>query len=440
MKITHPSLHNIDLEATKKQILEDAQRCVMCGMCSTSCPTYELSRDENESPRGRLTLIQFLLSGRIQPSASIEQHLDNCLMCGTCETICPSKVPYGDILNFSRDYLAAQKEKPHSRGHSLARYARNTGLSLTTQNTKIKYIAWLVSVYQHSGLQLLLRKTRVLELFGLAKWERLIPVAGKTTKNNYLSSTQTVDQQKNKPKKNVSLFTGCLAQIFDQQTLIASKNILRHCGYSVNIPEDQTCCGAIHEHNGDNDTAMQCAQRNIDAFSKHPENPVIFSASGCGASLSGYQKKYSSHSHINSFQHSLSDILGFLVAEQAQKNLYFKALDKKVLIHRPCLSRNILNITNQAEELLKHIPKLRLEVVGTNTSCCGSAGSHMISHPEHAAAIREKLLGDIMQAKPDILVSDNLGCVLHIQAGLRLKGLDIEVVHPVVLLDRQLQR
>jgi len=412
----------------------------MCGMCSTSCPTYELSQDENESPRGRLTLIQFLLSERIQPSASIKKHLDNCLMCGSCETICPSKVPYGDILNFSRDYLATQTEQPHSQRHSLTRYVRHTCLSLTTQNSKIKYIAWLVSLYQHSGLQYLLRKTRILKLFGLAKLERLIPSATKITKNKHLSSTQTIDYPKNKPKKNVSLFRGCLAQIFDRQTLAASKSILIHCGYSVDIPENQTCCGAIHEHNGDHHTAIQCAQRNIDAFNKHPENPVIFSVSGCGASLSNYRQKHSSHSNINNFHHNLSDILGFLVAEQVQKNLHFNALGKKVLIHRPCLSRNILNITNQAEELLKHIPKLRLEVVGTNISCCGGAGSHMISHPEHAAAIREKLLADIVKAKPDILVSDNLGCVLHIQEGLRSKGLDIEVVHPVVLLDRQLQR
>jgi len=429
VKITNLAQQKEDFEAAKKQTLLDTQRCVMCGMCSAHCPTYELSRDENESPRGRITLIQSLLLDRIQASPSIEKHLDNCLMCRSCETICPSKVAYGDILNFGRNYIVSEKIDGQKQGQT-----RNFGLSFIIQNSKIKRLAFLIKLYQRSGLQFFVRKTRVLEHFRIARIERLIPSAARIKDKRSIAS----DTSEKKLKK-ISLFTGCLAQIFDQQTLEASKNILIHCGYSVTTPENQTCCGAMHEHNGDSNTAAYCAKTNIDAFSEAPENKVIFSATGCGASLSDYQKKHPDFSNTEPFHRNLSDILSFLHTEQSLDNKQFDALDKKVLIHRPCLSRNILKITHQTEALLKNIPKLNIKVVDTSANCCGAAGSHMISNPEHAAAIREKLLNDILIENPDILVSDNLGCVLHIQEGLRTKGLDIEVVHPVVLLERQLQ-
>ncbi len=430
MKITNPQ---IDIELIKQQTLADTQRCVMCGMCSAHCPTYELSQDENESPRGRIALIQSLLSGRIQSSPSIEKHLDNCLMCRSCETICPSKVPYSDILAFGRHYIESQKTPPAKQG-----YKQTLGLWLITQNHKIQQLAWLIKLYQRSGLQRLVRKTRILRLLeltplGLARLERLIPSASRLSKPHPASS-----RPKNDHEQNISLFTGCLSPIFDQQTLQASKNILESCGYSVNIPKNQTCCGAIHAHNGDQKTAGKCAQRNIDAFTQHPSNKIIYSATGCGASLSAYQKEHPSISKVEVFDNNLADILGFLSRESALKNIKFSALDKKVMIHRPCLSRNILKITDQAETLLSNIPMLDIHLAQSKTICCGAAGSHMISHPEHAQSIREKLLAEIIAVKPDILVSDNLGCVLHIQQGLRSKGLDIEVMHPVVLLERQI--
>ncbi len=397
------------------QIKQKADRCVMCGLCLPHCPTYCKTQNEAESPRGRLSLIKALAEGQLEPNEKLLAHLDSCLLCRACETKCPSGVQFGAIMDATRSALASSpKTKQRIPLNQLATDQKRQ----RREATKL----WLAD---KTGLRGAGRRLGIIQAMGLGRLEQLAPsIKRPHSWKKYYPAT-------NDKQGNVALFIGCISNMLDQQTLEDTVRILNACGYGVHVPTNQTCCGALHQHNGDNKQALQLAQQNIQTFSTLDIKTVISCTSGCGSHIA-------EHFTQTDITPSACDINTFLCGVKWPQNVTFRALKKRVAVHEPCSLRNILKESHSLYSLLAQIPELEVSALPDNSQCCGGAGSYMIEHPKMADRLRDDKLKAIISLQPEILATANIGCALHIAAGARQSGIRIEVLHPVSLLARQL--
>lgn len=396
---------------------QQAERCVMCGLCLPHCPTYNKTQNEAESPRGRISLILGLANGRLQADEKLHNHLDNCLLCRACEAKCPSKVQFGEIMDGARTALAQDKPKQEQRINMD---------QLATDKQRQRREAKLLWLTDKTGLRALGRGLGITKLLGMERFEQLAPSIDRP--HNW----QDYYPAKTEKQGDVALFIGCFSDMFDQKTLDDSITLLNACGYGVFVPAKQTCCGALHQHKGDNQQATQLAQQNIDTFAQLDIAAVISSATGCGSHIKEYPRTTG---------HSLPvcDINTFLSQIEWPESIQFKPLDKKIAVHEPCSQRNILKEADAPYALLKRIPAMEIISLPGNQQCCGAAGSYMIEHPQMADSLRDDKLDAIKATQPDILVSSNIGCALHLAAGARAANIKLEILHPISLLARQIK-
>ncbi|MBA2491846.1 MAG: (Fe-S)-binding protein [Gammaproteobacteria bacterium] len=403
-------------------ISEAADRCVMCGMCLPHCPTYNQTRNEADSPRGRIALMQALHTGRLSDGGALVQHLDGCLACRACEPVCPASVPYGDLIDATRARLRDRRTGYFDFSHIL--------ISMLVTRRWPRTLAFTsLLAYQRSGVENVARKMGLLKLAGLARGQSLLPAIEPTARPR--SEHASADD-----RPSVALFTGCVAEIFDRATLNASQRLLTRLGYHVSVPKPQTCCGALHMHSGAPDQALALMKRNVRAFESRANQTVVSTASGCGAQLSDYAKHLACDS-AQRFAKRNQDICQFL-ATQAPRQPAFRPLAAKVMVHTPCSLRHVLKKPRHAFDLLSSIPGIQLRELPDSGGCCGAAGSYMLTQPRMADILLADQLEHVKEQRPDIIATSNIGCALHIKAGLRRAGLSCEVLHPVTLLDRQL--
>lgn len=397
--------------------IEAADLCVKCGMCLPHCPTYGATLDESESPRGRIMLMQGLATGRLAPSPVVEQHLDACLACRACEAVCPADVPYGRLIDSVREGLAQ------------GRPARTRVAKLMAAVLINKPLRWaaaaLLWVYQRSGIQWLLRRSRILGRGSLNRLESLLPrihlprapVTGATDGTG----------------GRVALFTNCTSPLSEPLALQSAVRMLEALRCEVTIPAGQTCCGALHQHAGLPEPARRCAEANLRAFSDAPT--VIGIASGCTAQLIEYDALLPDKDGA-AFAKKSADIHGFLAAHPALADLRFRPLAAHVLLHTPCTMRNVLKDAAAVRQLLERIPGLRITAM--DPACCGAAGSYFLTQPDMADRLLEPKLEHIAREQPAYVLSSNVGCSMHLAAGLRRAGITAPVWHPLQLLAQQL--
>ena len=394
----------------------------MCGMCSQHCPTYRLTGDENESPRGRIALISALNSGQLPADARVQSHLEHCTGCRACEAYCPSEVKFGAIIHEAKTLL------PAAQPASAPKLSPQTG-------------RWLRR-YQRWGLQKVVRASGVLKLLGLAQKEGLLPKMTDTPDwQPYYPATST------EHRGDVALFTGCIANVFDREALDASRRLLNALGYGVHVPATQGCCGAMALHSGQQDEAVALAQQNLDAFAGLEVQAIVHTASGCTAQLSEYhllpRLADKDIPAAQTFSARVKDISQFLTEIQWPDHLQATPLSTAVALHTPCSLKNVLHQGDAARRLLQRIPKLEVAALPATTRCCGGAGQYMLEQSDFAQQLRALTLNALdalaTQQEIDTLVTSNLGCALHLAAGLRERGQPVAVTHPVVLLARQLE-
>lgn len=390
----------------------------MCGMCSQHCPTYQLTADENESPRGRIALISALLSGQLTTDARLQSHLEHCTGCRSCEAYCPSDVAFGAIIDEAKGLLPTTSAPTPSISSTTGRWLRR---------------------YQRSGLQALVRSSGLLNPLGLAQKESLLPTIPKTP----AWQAYYPPAPKTKHHGDVGLFTGCIANVFDREALDASRRLLNRFGFGVHVPPRQGCCGAMAQHSSQTEEAGRLAQENINAFAEVDVKAIVHTASGCTAQLSEYHllrglTEEQNHA-AKTFAAKSKDISQFLTEAAWPADLQAAPLAKTVALHTPCSLDNVLHQADAPHRLLQRIPKLEIAPLATSMRCCGGGGQYMLAQAEFAQQLRAKILDSIdEQQKIDSLITSNLGCALHLAAGLRERGQDITVSHPVVLLARQL--
>jgi glycolate oxidase iron-sulfur subunit len=402
-------------------ILKAADRCVMCGLCLPHCPTYRLLRNEADSPRGRIALMQALANGRLQPSAPLLTHLDRCLACRACERMCPSKVEYGKLIDATRAELRREGKLEQPRRLRLL-------LQNVTDVPRLQRIAAAMRTYQRSGLQWLARKSGVLKGLDLESLETLLPAIpeAKRFHDHYPAHGER--------RGAVGLFIGCIGSIMEGEIHTATITLLTRLGYDVYIPASQGCCGSLHQHNGEAETARHLAERNRQAFAGLELDAIISTASGCAAQLFEYGTLYGGELELPAALFEVCDFIN----RHWRDDIPLTAQPLRAAIHLPCSQRNVLKSPDAVSALLHRIPGLQFEALPGNDQCCGAAGSYMLTQPDNADALRRIKVDAIARLQPQLLLSNNIGCALHLAGGLKEQGIDVEVMHPVLLLARSL--
>lgn len=394
-------------------ILTEADRCVKCGYCLPHCPTYALKADEGESPRGRIALIQGLISGAVD-SQRLHDHLDSCLACRACEAACPSEVQYGKLITSVRETQRGGGNRAGILDSTLLHTLSHAPYSQSTST--------LASLYQKSGLASF---TSMLGGETVKRLNRLLPKGIKAT------SWQEIYPATGETRGRVGLFTGCISRITDSPALDATIRILNKLGYEVVVPSQQGCCGAMHLNSGNSGEAEVMAKKNHGAFANLELDAVVGVVSGCLAHLKEYPEE-------SSLPAPVTDISALLCAMPNIGDLRLEPLDKKVAVHTPCSMKNVLKQQSAPFELLKLIPEIELIELPENGLCCGAAGLYVIANPEEADTLRENKIEGLKESRADILVTSNTGCSLHLTAGIATAEIQVEVMHPVELLARQL--
>jgi glycolate oxidase iron-sulfur subunit len=394
---------------TKDTLIEATDQCVKCGLCLPHCPTYRLTRDEAESPRGRIALIQALTSGALPPSERLDAHLANCLECRACEPVCPSLVAVGTIMDQAR--ARRIQALPTWR-----RWIKRVWLSALASPGFMRLAERLAALGRATGL------ARVALGLGPVRLPRLYAYA---RLGAGLSPPPRWDQA-DQADRGIALFLGCVAEVAQPASLSAAALVLGRLGISVTRPASQGCCGAMFRHNGFPDEADTLLDRNATALSGRL---LIGLASACVAELR-------THPGLAQTQ----EICAFLATLPWPAGLTLNPLPVDVLVHEPCSHRNQLGGNADVHRLLARIPGLRVAPLPDNALCCGAAGTYLLQHPQTAGDLLADKLSHLVRLQPQILVTTNPGCALHLAAGLREVGLSIEVCHPVELIARQLPR
>ena len=393
--------------------LDDADQCVKCGLCLPHCPTYKLSLHEGDSPRGRIALMQGLAQGVIEPEGSTNAHLDGCLVCRACEPVCPAQVPYGRLIDHGRQGLWRAGHRPGWLWKILAFFRRTPAR-----------IAWLTAFIRIARSVHATTLARFVASGRVARAARFVERVGAPPKIGMYAISN--------PANSVALFLGCIARPLDHSVLHASIRVLNAMRFNVDVSKGQGCCGAMDAHAGDVDTARKLARKNILAFgNEHAE--IISTASGCGVQLQDYPEL--AVEGAKDFSARVHDVMHFI-----QMNINhlpeLQPLAGHAVVHAPCTLKNGMR-EGGALQVLQMIPGLQVEPL-RHQDCCGAAGSYLFEHVETADRLGTRLLDSLGTDIPDIFVTSNIGCALHLRRLAQERGLNMEILHPVELLARAL--
>ena len=379
--------------SAKQKVIRQTDQCVMCGLCLPHCPTYLISQNEGESPRGRISLIKAFAEGNLKASESLDNHLQSCTGCMSCQSVCPAKVPYQEIIDQGRELY---------RGQQRVTDRLLQGISLNL----------LIHSWGHS-------------LIGaVSHFKSLAPAKMRTALSRYRPKTI---KKTEKNKQAITLFPGCTGDLFDQETLSSCITILNALDINVHVPTSVLCCGALAQHSGKLTKAKQQLKVFSDYIQQRGNYDCITFASGCGQQLELFANKFN-------FNHY--DIHDYLIKHTNLNKMSFTPLAKNVLVHIPC-SLSTASIDHMFM-MLGLIPNVQLLEFDDRLACCGAGGMQLLTPRKSNQDLLNTKIASIAKAQPDIIVSANIGCTLHLLNGLNHSKKNIEVIHPVTLLSRQL--
>jgi len=397
--------------------------CVHCGFCLPACPTYLVTGDEADSPRGRIVLMRALERGEIpSDDPALVEHLDACLGCRGCEPVCPSGVGYGRGLQAAREQIAAA-----TAGGKAGGWRGRMMLSVFRHRFLWRPLFAAARLFRGTGLPARLAgpsNTR----FSLAMLAATEPRAHGTARG---TASATARSEPLPLRGSVALFRGCVMDSLFDHVHQATRRTLEANGYRVIEVTGQVCCGALHEHAGDRSDAEALARRNLAAFTT--ADFIVVNSAGCGALLKDYGHLLDEPA-AHAFAERVRDVSELLAAAGPRAG---GALPLDVAYDAPCHLQHAQRVQAEPLALLAAIPELRLRLLPGSDKCCGSAGIYSTLHPGMARAVLDRKIAELADAapRPALVATGNPGCLMQIGAGLRAAGLPIGVVHPVELLD-----
>ncbi len=413
---------------TKKQ-LEDHEvsnseqilrKCVHCGFCNATCPTYQVLGDELDGPRGRIYLIKDMLENSKPANEKIVKHIDRCLSCYACMTTCPSGVNYMHIIDHARNHIERTYQRPW-----LDKTLRQI-LSLVLPNTKLfRLMALMVKIAKPISF---LMPSKIKNMMALMPAKFPKPVL--KNKNVY--------KPKDKVVARVILLTGCVQKVISPQINESTINILNRHGVEVYVAKEAGCCGSLNHHLGKEDLAKESFIKNINAWydicQKKPIDAILVNTSGCGTTLKDYGFIFEHHpdKELSKKAKMISE-MSKDVTEYLGKNikLNFKTSGKthKIAYHSACSMQHGQKVHQQPLDLLKQSGSEILEIPDGHL-CCGSAGTYNLLQGDLAKELLKRKVTNINKIKPDFIAAGNIGCITQISTGTT-----IPIVHTIELLD-----
>jgi glycolate oxidase iron-sulfur subunit len=406
-------------------------KCVRCGLCLPTCPTYVETLTETSGPRGRISLIKAVAEERLDLlSPGFVHQMSECLDCRACEAVCPSGVQYGQLVEAARSEIA--KAQAPQRPAPL-RFFRWLVLKVLFGNLLfIRLAAVLLRFYQNSGVRELARKSGLLRALHLEEQEALAPSVSRrffVPRNQRYAATPS--------RFTVMLHAGCVMHVAFAHVDEATVRVLRRNGCTIVVPAKQGCCGAIAVHAGEMDFGRELAKRNIAAFEESGADYYIINAAGCGSTLKEYghllQDDPQWAGRAERFSSRVRDVLEFLDEIGLSPDL--GTLEQTVTYQDACHLAHAQRITAPPRRLLSQIPGLRLVEMHESSMCCGSAGIYNVTQPEMAHRLGERKAVNVIDTQSQVVATANPGCALQMIAHLREKNSPIRVKHVIELLD-----
>lgn len=406
-------------------------------MCLPTCPTYDATHRERNSPRGRIALMRAIADGSLEISRTFADEMSYCLGCLACQTACPAGVDYATLFETARSDVAAARVDANLK----RRFWKSVTLGfLFTRPGALRAAGRLLRLYQGSGLESLMRRMGTVRLLP-ADLRRLEPQAPRIAPAFSDSLIAPREEPSETPRYRVALLTGCIQDLVFPDVNRDTADVLLANGCVVETPAEQPCCGSLHAHNGDLMTAAGLARRMIDLIPPDRYDAIITNAGGCGSHLRHYSglladdPSYATAAHV--WDGKLRDIQEWLVeigCRSAQAPPFEGVVT--VTYHESCHLVHGQKISRQPRILLRRIPGVSFIELPESTWCCGSAGIYGITQPEQADALLKRKVGHIRDTGAQIVVTGNPGCHLQIARGLQEAGVQIQVCHPMSLLAR----
>ena len=455
---------NAALDAEMDKILG----CIHCGLCLPACPTYQQVGNENDSPRGRIYLMRAVAEGKLDvQSPTFARHIDLCLGCRACETACPAGVNYGHLLEHARETI-------NHEGKSTGGGFQKLMLKLALRHVfpypnRLKAVFAVNRWMRDSSLAKwaykngIVRKFSKKADFALSLLMTTAPVRREGGTGNATENSQSAigNPQPNNPQsairdpqsithlKPVAVFTGCVMEGLFKHANDATKRVLEvnNC-QNIEVAK-QVCCGALHAHSGDLETARKLARQNIDAFERfltsdhNPMNPatIIINAAGCGALLKEYgdllkdDPRYAERA-VN-FSRHVKDATEFLADDEIRPGAEIK---EAVTLDAPCHLYHAQRVMTAPQKVLTSIPGVEYRQLEGMQDCCGGAGIYNLSEPEMSEGILSAKIEKVKATGAKVLATANPGCHMQLGAGARMFNADCQVVHVVELLDESYRK
>jgi len=412
-------------------------RCVRCGLCLPTCPTYVETLVETSGPRGRIALIKAVAEERLDLlSPGFVHQMSECLDCRACEAVCPSGVDYGKILEPARTQIVRAQEPARSWQARLGR-AVLIG-HLFGKMWLMRAAARLLKFYQRSGLRDLIRRSGMLRAMGLQDMEAMAP----RISDRFFTPRDQRFTPDGRKRATAFLHAGCIMHVAFAAWHEATVRVLNAAGTEVIVPRDQGCCGAITIHAGDMPRGRELAKRNIAAFERSGADVYVINAAGCGSALKEYGHLFHDdpdwHERAVAFSAKVRDVLEY-VDETGLPAGALGTVRAIVTYQDACHLAHAQRITAPPRRLLASIPGLELREMDESSLCCGSAGIYNVTQPEMAQRLQRRKVDRVLEVAPEIVATANPGCALQIRNGLDRAGAErIAIKHVIELLDESL--
>lgn len=408
------------------------RECVHCGFCLPACPTYMLWREEMDSPRGRIYLMQMAADGKISTlNAEFVQHIDRCLGCMSCMSACPSGVQYDKLLEATR----AQIERLHRRS-PWGRLHREVIFALFPHPARLRIIAAAMWAFQKLGARRLVLSAAMRDILP-AELQEMVALLPELRLRDLRASYPRFLPAAGVARKKVGMVLGCVQRVFFDRVNAATIRVLSAEGCDVYIPPEQGCCGALMTHCGREAEALDAARRLIDTFEPLNLDYIVINAAGCGSTLKEYghllRDEVNYAAKAKAFADKCRDISEVVCELEPRAERH--PVPMRIVYQDSCHLLHAQRIQRQPREVLRTIPGIELLEIAETGMCCGSAGVYNLLESDTARTLGQRKAANIARVKPDAVVSANPGCLLQISKELRKNKQALPSFHLVEVMD-----
>ncbi len=398
------------------------RKCVHCGMCNATCPTYQLLGDELDGPRGRIYLIKDMLENNKKPNKETVKHIDRCLSCYSCMTTCPSGVNYMHLVDHGRNHIEKNYKRPF-----VERFIRSFLSIVLSKSINFRIIAFFTLFFKPFSF-----------LFP-KKIKDMLKLMPSTFPKKTLPTQKIYKTKRKKPVARVALLTGCVQKVISPQINEATIRLLNRHNIEVIVPRGVECCGSLNHHLGKSDLANATFKKNIaiwyDEYLKNGLDAIISNTSGCGTTLKDYGFIFRSDPELKKKAKKISDLTKD-ITEYLKENIKLNFIknneisrEYKIAYHSACSMQHGQKVHDAPMNLIKQTGNQVFNIPDGHL-CCGSAGTYNLLQSDIAKNLLKNKVSNIEKIKPQFIATGNIGCITQIA-----NGTNIPILHTVEIID-----